>query len=213
MALPKTTDGFFPAIGGKAYLGEADTENQVTVASGNYFKSNNLWVPVSNSNPMPILGCGSTVSASFTRPSNTTAYDAGDVVGQNPGANMVFENVLSNPGGTFMIMGARLSIPVAAVPSGMSTFRLHLYNSASTAIADNTAYNLPAVDRVNYLGFITLSTPIDLGETLWSQDDNIRFTGKLAASSTTLYGILQTVSGFTPTSATVKTITLNVAGV
>lgn len=104
-----------------------------------------------------------------------------------------------------------MRIDAAAIPAGMSTFRLHLYNAAPTAIADNAAYNLPAGDRAKYLGYISLSTPVDLGATLWAQDDNINFSGKLAATS--LYGILQTVGAYAPTAECVKTIALNVVEV
>ena len=165
--------------------------------------------------PVALTGSltGAVVSASSTRPNDTTAYTALDVVGENPAANLIFNNVLSNAGGTFIITGARLRIDAAAQPSGMSSFRLHLYNAAPTAIVDNAAYNLPAADRAKYLGSILLSSLGDFGDTLYYQEDNVNLELKLAADSTTLYGILQTVGAFTLTAQTVKTITLAVAGV
>ena len=156
---------------------------------------------------------GKTVSVSQTRPNDTTAYAALDVVGQGPAANIVFSNIVADEGGAFVIFGARLRIDVAAVPAGMSNFRLHLYNAAPTAIADNAAYNLPAADRAKYLGYVEISGLLDIGDTLWAETDNINFTGKLAAASTTLYGILQTVAAYTPTASVVKTVTLTIAAV
>ena len=156
---------------------------------------------------------GQVTSASQTRPNDTTAYTALDVVGQNPAANLTFANVLPDAGGTFVILGARLRIDAAAIPAGMTTFRLHLYSEAPTAIADNAAYNLPAADRAKYLGYVTIGNILDIGDTLYLQSDNINVTGKLAAASTSLFGILQTVGAYTPTASVVKTITLNVAGV
>lgn len=95
----------------------------------------------------------------------------------------------------------------------MTTFRLHLYNAAPTAIADGTAFDLPAGDRAKYLGYINLAAPVDLGATLWSQNDSANFNGKLADSSTTLYGILETIGAFTPSAQTVKKVTLYILGV
>ena len=156
---------------------------------------------------------GEVVSASQTRPNDVTAYAALDVVGQNPAANMTFANVLPNAGGTFVVLGARLRIDVAAIPAGMSSFRLHLYNAAPTAIADNAAYNLPVADRAKYLGYVEISNVQDIGDTLWSQATGLNFMGKLAVASTSLYGILQTVGAFTPTASVVKTVTLNIVAV
>ena len=159
------------------------------------------------------LPIGKTVSASQTRPNNVTAYDALDVVGQDAAANMVFSNVIADEGAAFVIFGARLRIDVAAIPAGMSNFRLHLYNAAPTAIVDNAAYTLPAGDRAKYLGYVEISGVLDLGDTLWIQATGVNFVGKLAAGSTSLWGILQTVSAYTPTASAVKTVTLNIAAV
>ena len=54
MALPKTTDPSLPSIGGLGYVGEADSQNYITVANGVYFKNaSNLWTPVSATAPIP----------------------------------------------------------------------------------------------------------------------------------------------------------------
>lgn len=156
---------------------------------------------------------GQVASDSITRPDNASAYAANDVIGESPAANLTFSGVSTYPEGTFIITGAKLRIDINAVPSGMSGFRLHLYSAAPTAIADNTAFNLPAGDRSKYLGYLTLSAPSDFGDTLYAQDDNLNFNGKLAAGSTTVYGILETLGAFAPASETVFTISLNVVGV
>lgn len=150
------------------------------------------------------------VSDTITRPANTTAYTAGDVVSTGAGEILEFAS-LGAANDIITILGARLSIAVNAVPSGCTGFRLHLYNASPTAIADNAAYNLPAGDLAKYLGYVTISTPIDLGDNIFSQDDNLNITVKLAGTS--LYGILQTIGAYTPSSGAVKTIYLNVAGV
>ena len=160
-----------------------------------------------------LVQVGKSASASVTRPDNTTAYDELDVVGTDPATVLEFEGVSVSEGGFVAIMGVRLRIDAAAIPAGMATFRLHLYSSAPTAIADNDAYNLPSGDRAKYLGYITIPAPVDLGDTLQCQDDNVNLTVKLANGSTTLYGILQTVGAYTPTALTVKQVTINTAEV
>lgn len=149
------------------------------------------------------------ISTEQTRPNNITAYSANDVVGTDPATNMAFTNVASHPAISVVVVGARLRIDVAAIPSGMSSFRLHLYNAAPTAIADNAAFDLPAVDRGKYLGYVTLAAPVDLGSTLWSQEDSgLARQVKLATGYTSFYSILETIGAYTPTAGVGMTITL-----
>jgi hypothetical protein len=149
-------------------------------------------------------------NVSFTRPANTTAYTAGDVVSDSTSAPTIFEFTnIGYAGGRVVLQSASLRIDVGSVPAGMGAFRLHLYTSSPTAINDNAAFNLPAADRSKYVGYVELTTPQDLGDTLWSQTDYIGLQIKLDSASTSLYGILETRSAFTPTSAAVKTLRLN----
>jgi hypothetical protein len=161
----------------------------------------------------PVYSYGSSPSATITRPNNADPYIAGDVVGQDPAVNMTFSNILPLSGGRFAILSVRMRIDVNAIPAGMQGFRLHLYNATPTGIADNAAYNLPEADRAKYLGYVTLSVPLDNGDTLWCQDDGVNFIGKLATGSTTIYGILQTPFAFTPTALCVKAVFMEVTEV
>lgn len=139
-------------------------------------------------------------------------FAAGTLLGGLDATYLTFDTGLA-AGSGFLITGATVEIDAAAVPAGMSTFKLHLYDAAPTAIADNAAFDLPEADRAKYLGYITLAAPIDLGATLWSQNDNLNFNGKLSSAGTTLYGIMTTDGAYTPTSECVKKITLYVVGV
>ncbi|MHB8124636.1 MAG: hypothetical protein ACYDEJ_03165 [Desulfitobacteriaceae bacterium] len=166
------------------------------------------WIPYSQ--PVSIVGSLAKVSASQTRPDNITPYIAGDVVGTDPATSMTFSSVGTTAGKGFMVVSVDVEIDVASIPSGMTGFRLHLYDTAPTAIIDNAAYNLPSGDRAKYLGNIILNTPSDVGDTLWSHTDNINFIAKLASDSTTLYGILETLGAYTPTALIVKKVILYV---
>jgi len=90
----------------------------------------------------------------------------------------------------------------------MSGFVLYLYNSAPTAIADNSPYNLPSADRTKRIGKILIPNPEDDGDTIYAQDVGGLFYGKLATGSTSLWGILKTIGAYTPTALTVKKITM-----
>lgn len=148
---------------------------------------------------------GRSVSDTQTRPANETAYTELDVVGDGTNLAFDFAGVKTS---MQIIAGARLRFDKNVVPSGMGTFRLHLYNAAPTAIADNAAFNVPEADRAKYLGYITIPTPVDLGDTIWAQVDNVNFMAKCAAGMSTLYGILQTVEAWTPASGDVFNVEL-----
>lgn len=135
-----------------------------------------------------------TSQPTVTRPANATPYSAGDVVG---GA-ITFTGA-GPAAGHVLITSADLRVDVAAVPSGMANMRLHLYDATPpSAIADNAAWDLPSGDRANYLGYLDLGTPADLGSTLYVQLTNPGLQVKLASASTSLYGYLQTIGAFTP---------------
>lgn len=165
---------------------------------------------VTSTNPVPVVTNNFVSTSTVTRPNDTTPYSAGDVIGASPATNTEFTNVGSIAGGFVEIKGISLEIDVVAIPSGLARFRFHFYNAAPTAIADNTAYNLPSGDRDKYLGYIDLvfNSDNDLGDTLFSNDDSITFKRKLASASTSLFCICQTLDAYTPTAQAVKKITI-----
>jgi hypothetical protein len=163
-------------------------------------------------NPANISSGGVKSSASFTRPATTPTYSVGDVVGTNPATNLTFDNVSNVVGGCVFITTASLEIDAAAVISGMSNFRLHLFNAAPTAIADDAAFNLIAADRYKYLGYIELPTPSDIGDTLWGETSGINKQIQLATASTTIYGVLTTNGSYAAVASTISKITLNTIG-
>ena len=178
---------------------------------------------VSDTNPFPVVTAapsstntaGYNPSISFARTADTSAYNAGDVIGINnagsPGSAIHSFTSFGPAGGNVIITGAYLRIDASSVPAGMTNFRLHLYDASPTAILDNAVWDLPSGDRTAYLGYIDLGTPVDVGSTLFVQFDQINKQLKLASAVTTIYGELVTNGGFTPASGTVFTIRLRVA--
>lgn len=134
-----------------------------------------------------------------TRPANATPYTAGDVIG----GVIEFTNI-GPAGGTVVVTAADLMVYVAAVPSGMGSMRLRVYDATPpSALADNAAWDLPSGDRGNYLGFIDIGIPVDEGSTLAVQNEQVNKQFKLASGQTSLWAYLQVgtvggTGGFTP---------------
>lgn len=134
---------------------------------------------------------------SSTRPANTDAYEALDVVGATAAA-WTFPNI-GPAGGRIVITKSALRIDVAAIPSGMTSFRLYFYSATPpSALANEAAWDLPAGDRASFLGYIDLGSPADLGSTLFVQTKQDNEPFKLAADSTSLYAYLVTNGAYTP---------------
>lgn len=132
------------------------------------------------------------VALSITRPANQTPYTALD----NVGGALTFASV-GPSASAIMITGAQLELDIAAIPSGMTSFRLHLYNvTPPSAVSDNGAWDLPSGDRASYLGFIDLGSPVDLGSTCYVEATNLNKQLKL--SGTSLFAYLVTTTGYTP---------------
>jgi hypothetical protein len=151
-----------------------------------------------------------TSSVNLTRPADTAVYAAGDVIGAATGstAALLFTNIGPSFGNVF-IMDAELRIDVSAIPSGMTSFTLHLYNvTPPSALGDNAVWDLPAGDRAGYLGYVDLGAPLDLGSTLRIQTSNITKMIEVPGSGN-IWGYLVTVTGYTPASAVVKNIRLS----
>lgn len=179
----------------------SDAVAEALVARGNAAASGNL-----------VQGISYDSSVSKTRPNDTSAYAALDVLSDSASAGSLwrFDGIAPAGGGKIALYRATLRIDVAAIPSGMGNFRLHLYTSQPTILNDNDAFDLPSGDRTKYVGFIEIPTPLDLGSTLWADtaSQGYPFTLPITAASSTLWGHLQTVNGYTPTASAVKTVTI-----
>lgn len=140
-----------------------------------------------------------TASVDFTRPADTTAYNANDVVGATAAA-LTFGGLGSPDGYDVIITSVSIRRNQNAIISGETSYRLHLYDvTPPSAPADNAAWNLPSGDRASYLGYIDIGTITDLGATLWAETSNIGKQVKLLSG--TLYGLLVTIGAYTPVSA------------
>lgn len=178
-------------------------EVEVTNDSGNP-------LPVSdNGNSLTVDGKAYRSVATITRPSNTTAYTAGDVIGDTGGSAIISLTTAGPSGGFIILQSASLVFSDSVVPAGMGAFRIHLYSVSPTAIADNAAFDLVSGDRDTYMGYVDLSTPLDFGSTIYTQTDYPGRLIKLAAASTTLFAEIETRGAYTPVSASTVSLRIN----
>jgi len=167
-------------------------------------------IPVSdNSSSLTVDGRAYRITTTITRPSNTTAYTANDVVGDTGGSAIITLSGFGPSGGFVLIQSMSLVFSDSVVPAGMGAFRVHFYSASPTAIADNAPFDLVSGDRANYMGYVELPTPQDLGSTLYTQIDYPGRLVKLAAANTTCYAEIETRGAYTPVSASTVTLRVN----
>lgn len=142
-------------------------------------------------------------SAEFTRPSNTTQYAAGDVVG--PVTTPAVQTLLKASwvsGGGGEVVAIRLSKSDATVT--LATFRVWFYKTAPTAIADNSAWTNLYADREKLIGYRDLDIAVSGGGAAIAQSAAtmapLPFV-TAAGSSGSLYAVISCVGAYTPASA------------
>lgn len=158
-------------------------------------------------------------AVTLTRTADTNAYTANDVIGAATGSTAALTFASMGPSaGRVMITSVSLEIDLTAIISGMTSYRLHLYNvTPPSALGDNAPFDIgaaggtQAADRAAYLGFIDLGSPADLGSTLYVELNGVNKQIKLAGTS--IFAYLVTIGAYTPSSADVFVITLHAVGV
>jgi len=179
------------------------TSVTVTTASGTSIAVNDA------NSSLTVDGKAYRSTVTITRPSNTTAYTAGDVVGSTSGSAILTLSGIGPSAGYILIQSAALIFSDSTVPAGMGAFRIHFYNTSPTAIADNAPFDLVSGDRAAYMGYVDLSSPQDFGSTIYTQVDYPGRLIKLAAASTSLFTEIETRGAYTPVSA--STVELRVS--
>lgn len=176
------------------------------------FSPNVLLIDVNGNLCNAPLTQGYKAAVTVTRPANATAYTANDVLGATAAA-ITFPSVGPAAGGEVLITTVKLEIDVAAIPSGMTSFRLYLYSvTPPSALADNAAWDLPSGDRASFKGYVDIGTPVDLGSTLYVE--TLQVNKQITVpSGGSLFGYLVTNGGFTPAgNSEVYVVTLHSVG-
>jgi hypothetical protein len=155
-------------------------------------------------------GNTSTPTASFTRPSNTTAYTAGQVVADSTTAATVrqFSNCSRTNGNTGLIVTC--VITDSAKQTTLPQFNLWLFNASPTVQNDAAAFAPSATDLLNLVAILPVSAFYGASANGALVANGLNQPFKCASGSTTLYGVLVAANAYTPVSAEVFNITLGI---
>lgn len=159
---------------------------------------------VATGNPLPVKGGLVVVSGEFTRPSDTTAYAIGDVVGNSTSAATPLEIsgcARVNGGSGYIVRASFIADQKSITPS----IRVHVFNAAPTQSNDNAAHRGLYADVSKRIGEFVLgplSTPADTTNSTLSRamDMNLRIPFVCGGSTTSLYFIFEALTAFTPAS-------------
>jgi hypothetical protein len=144
------------------------------------------------------------IKGAFTRPANTTAYLANQAVNNSTSAPAAisFTGVARLKGGSGYITTAKIQTDQGA---NVARFRLHLFTQATPTLpVDGAAYTLKWADRAIYVGCITFAAAATEGagsDTAYAIANNIMLGYVADPADANLYGLLETLDGFTPGNA------------
>jgi hypothetical protein len=143
-------------------------------------------------------------TASFTRPSNTTAYAALDVVSDSTSATtlMALAGAARAAGRGGYVTKVRL---VTDQKTNTARFRVWFYTASNpTVAADNSPYLLLWADRASRIGYVDLvpmATEDATNSTAASAlSTSARLAYQCASGDSALYAVLETLDAFTPAS-------------
>ncbi len=151
-----------------------------------------------------------TTSIEFTRPSDTNAYAAGDVVGPatTPAAQLIAGAGRYNKGGG-LIRAVRLFKDGATPTNG--TFRVWFYTAAPTAVADNAAWAPLYTEKEYFIGYVDLDVMVGTTGGCLSQrtltHTPIPFK---CTTSKNLYAVVTALAAYTPANGEKFTISVTV---
>lgn len=142
-----------------------------------------------------VRSIGAAGSAAFTRPADTTAYTALDVIGGASSA--IIEVPLGVPAGAeVQIDTIQLSI-ARGTATGITSIIAHLYTAAPAALVDNEPFRADAADDIFYVGSVLLGSASEVGGAfVFLSADSIG--RKICLIGSNVFVVLQTSSGFTP---------------
>ena len=158
-----------------------------------------------------VAGSQVAVSASFTRPANTTPYTALSVISDSTTAPTIltFANSARVSGGSGLILSARHTKSSTTIAA--ANFRLWLYRATVANINDGSQFPLLYANRTNRFGFIDF-THTTQGTGSDSTSSLVTFVNlPFVATTTSLFGVLVALGAYVPTSGEQHYIELQIA--
>lgn len=169
---------------------------------------------VGSDNPLPVAAGRVVVvtAPTMTRPADTTAYAAGDLVANSTTAGSVVPLEFDVGGGSGMVRKIRIRTNRTSGGTTNAVFRVFLFRTAPTvAGGDNAAFN-PA-NAANYLGAmdVVLTDQFSdgaVGNGVPAVGSEINYS--LPDGSTKLFGLVRAGAAYTPASAEQISVALEV---
>lgn len=150
------------------------------------------------------------ITTAFVRPSDTTQYAAGDVVGPTGGGGAMrsLAGAARANGGTGRIVEILLLTDLETITT--ATFRLHFFRKTHTTAADNSALTTIPANFADYLGYV--DPPILLtqanntvGAIRHTQDAGtatlMPFSFECDSADSGIYMVITAIGTYTPKSA------------
>ncbi len=163
----------------------------------------------SNQSNVPVISNNSEVriSANFTRPADTTAYAAGDLVANSTTAGSVvpltFTNAVRTAGDCVRIERVRIEKSNTSLTN--ASFRLHLFEASPTpTVGDNGVFNnagvLASNNVLNYVGAfaVTMTNSGSDGAAGFGVPTTGSGVTVSPTSGTSLFGLLEVTAAYTP---------------
>lgn len=211
------SDNPFPAAGRANSSAPSDVGDGDVCAVWTDLKGR-VWTNV-NTVPTGVLAVPVQVSASFTRPSDTTAYAAGDAVTNSTSspAAITFDGCAAANGGKGVILGALMLDSANQSTKGIFELWLFAGSSAPTPDNDNAVFTPTDAELANLVAIIPLNVTY-VGDATSGAGGNVIYESPEMARPFTcggsvndLFGLLVVRNAYTPVSAEVFTIILRVA--
>jgi len=164
-----------------------------------------------------LIGADIVVTATKTRPADTTAYSAGDVISESTsaGTTWTFDAVVHSNGGGGKITRA---VVLSDDTGNTNQMSLLLFSVTPTsALDDNGANTGPlAADADNFIGEIAFDAMKDLGTgfsyaVATTGNSKLDLPFRCEAGDDAIYGILVAIDALTPTSGQIFRVNLQVA--
>lgn len=149
-------------------------------------------------------------SVEITRPADVIAYTGNDAINSSvatPGAFEFEQMAIANGGGGY-IMDVKIESDMTTLAG--TTVRVWLFNETPTGIiGDNVAFVNAYADKDKRIGYIDVEMDALLGSST-SVIGQVSVIKEYKCADTSLFALVQTITGFTPTSAGKLDIMFNV---
>jgi hypothetical protein len=157
-----------------------------------------------------VRGKGHTTGVSVTRPTNTTPYDVGDVIGTAVTGTLIIPNASF---GEFDAGIIQQAIIVSSAAVGTSPdLQLWLFDSTVAAIADSAAFAPTDAEMATLVGIVEFPTAdwkiASVNAVCVADNISLPFNTKKGTSK--LYGVLVVRNAYVPVSGEIFTLRLQV---